>query len=257
MKRLIKHFIHPTEIPNTNEDWIIEGIQDLAEFKNKVVAQQQQKIQNDKGNYRGSARNNYRDGKRGNYSNYNGNNQNNAQQRGYKGNSGNNQRKSTYNGLCHYCNEPGHIRLNYPLRQLDYEKLKVKNALVKLVHTDKTSESCTMDEIKSVPLVKQQVICNGQVEVLIDTGASLSTISPVLLKKNNSEGKPYVGPLLIMASGQEVKPEKEMDIIVEHPSGATAKATVAVLDFIGNHLLLGNDILRQFHKNIKTMTQQL
>ena len=69
-----------------------------------------------------------------------------------------------------------------------------------------------------------------------------------MLKRLNSEGKPYAGPLLIMASGQEVKPEKEMDIIVEHPSGATAKASVAVLYLTGDHLLLGNDILRQFHK---------
>ena len=103
------------------------------------MAQQKQQ-QNSKGNYRGNETHNFRGEKRGNY-NYKGNHQNNAQQRGYKDNNGNNQREPTNNGLCHYCNEPGKIRPNCPLRQLDYQKLKEKSASVKLVHTDKTSES--------------------------------------------------------------------------------------------------------------------
>ena len=63
-----------------------------------------------------------------------------------------------------------------------------------------------------------------------------------------------------MASGQEIEPEKEFDIIVEYQSGATAKAMVAVLEFAGEHLLLGNDIFGNSTRsrlNIKTMTQKL
>ena len=51
-----------------------------------------------------------------------------------------------------------------------------------------------------------------------------------------------------MASGQQMKPEKEFEICITHPSGATAKATVAVLELTGDDLLLGNDILSQFGK---------
>ena len=248
MEKLTKIFIDPPEIPKTNEDRIIEGIQDLAEFKKKYIAQQQH---SSKGNYRGNERNNFRGGKRGNYNNYNGNHRNNAQQRGYKDNNGNNQREPTNNGLCHYCKEPGHIRPNCPLRQLDYQKLKEKEkpAPIRLVNTNGAPQSANIGQITTGPLVIQQVVCNGlEINAIIDTGASLSAISPALLKRFNSEGKTYNGPLLIMASGQEVKPEKEFDIIIEHPSGATAKATVAVLELTGEHLLLGNDILQQFHK---------
>ena len=51
-----------------------------------------------------------------------------------------------------------------------------------------------------------------------------------------------------MASGQHMKPEKEFEICIAHPSRATAKATVAVLELAGDDLFPGNDILSQFGK---------
>ena len=69
-----------------------------------------------------------------------------------------------------------------------------------------------------------------QVDAIIDTGACLSAISPSLLKKFNTEGTAYEGPTLIMASGQEVKPKKEFEINIVHPSREKAKAIAAVLE---------------------------
>ena len=55
----------------------------------------------------------------------------------------------------------------------------------------------------------QRVTCNRlEVKAIRDTGASLSAISPALLKRFNTEGAIYDGPALIMASGQQMKPEK-------------------------------------------------
>ena len=87
-----------------------------------------------------------------------------------------------------------------------------------------------------------------QVDAIIDTGDCLSAISPSLLNKFNTEGSAYEGPALIMASGQEVKPQKEFEINIVHPSGAKAKAIAAVLEMEDECLLLGSDILRKFRK---------
>ena len=156
--------------------------------------------------------------------------------------------------VCHYCKKSGHIQRFCPQRKEDYVKFcaskeKEKTSSVKLVHTDKVSGPAKIGQITTRPLVIQRVIWNGiEIDAIIDTGASLSAISPVLLKPFNPEGNTYNGPSIITASGQEIIPEKEFDIHIEHPSGATATATVAVLELTGDHLLLGNDILRQFRK---------
>ena len=58
-------------------------------------------------------------------------------------------------------------------------------------------------------MLMQRFTFNGlEVNTIIDTGASLSAISPALLKRFNSDGAVYYGTALIMASGQQMKPEK-------------------------------------------------
>ena len=205
----------PTE-PQTNEDIIINGIRNMLQGQNNM-----------RGNRRGRGR-----GRRESYtSNRMGNTQTDA--------------------VCHYCMKSGHIQRICPQREEDYitfcaSNEKEKTALVKFVHAGNVGPA-KIGQITTGSLVIQREICNGiEIDAIIDIGASLLAISPVLLKHFNSEGNTYQGPLLIMASGQEIKPEKEFDIHIEHPSGATATATVAVLELTGDHLLLGNDILRQF-----------
>ena len=219
VQQLKNLFVHQPAAPQTDEEIIIDGIRKMLQRQN-----------NPRGNGRGRGR-----GGRGSYnSNHTGNTHTDA--------------------ACHYCKKSGHIQRFCPQRKEDYiksraNKEKEKPPSIRLVNTNGAPEPAKIGQITTGPLVIQQVVCNGlEINAIIDTGASLSAISPVLLKRFNSEGKTYNGPLLIMASGQEIKPEKEFDIIIEHPSGATAKATVAVLELTGEHLLLGNDILRQFHK---------
>ena len=97
--------------------------------------------------------------------------------------------------------------------------------------TDDKKETATVRKITIGPLVIQRVTCMGlEVNAIIDTGASLSVFSPALLKRFNPEGATNNGPTLIMASGQQMKPEKKCEICITHPYGATAKATVAVLE---------------------------
>jgi hypothetical protein len=216
VEKLKNLFVPPPVAPQTDEEIIVSGIRDILQGRNSG-----------RGVVRGRGR-----GGRG------------------SGSTGGNARNPLIQ--CHYCKKTGHIMRQCDLRRADYAKTKIqewKPATLTRVRTDEKKETATVGKITIGPLVMQRVTCNGlEVNAIIDTGASLSAISPALLKRFNSDGAVYDGPALIMASGQQMKPEKEFEICVTHPSGATAKATVAVLELTGEDLLLGNDILSQFGK---------
>ena len=157
---------------------------------------------------------------------------------------------------CHYCKQTRHIQRYCPNKRADFndfsaDKITEPKAapMGKFRFKEATEPGAKIWKVSSGPMVVQPVFCNGiQVDAIIDTGACLSAISPSLLKKFNTEGTAYEGSALIMASGQEVKPKKEFEINIFHPSGAKAKAIAAVLEMEDECLLLSSDILRQFRK---------
>ncbi|KZR96455.1 Uncharacterized protein APZ42_009191, partial [Daphnia magna] len=119
-----------------------------------------------------------------------------------------------------------------------------------------TADSSKQDEIKEQPilrldfskLIREGVTCGTrQVIAVVDTGAALTVISPKLLRASQIVMRPWDGPRMVMANGEQATLMGASTISINHKMGtATGEAVVFGMDGIG--LILGNDFLKQYGK---------
>ncbi|XP_045034364.1 uncharacterized protein LOC123475563 [Daphnia magna] len=119
-----------------------------------------------------------------------------------------------------------------------------------------TADSSSQEEIKEQPilrldfskLIREEVTCGTrQVMAVVDTGAALTVISPELLRASQFVLRPWDGPRVVMANGEQATLMGAATISVNHKMGtATGEAVVFGMD--GIDLILGNDFLKQYGK---------
>jgi predicted aspartyl protease len=119
-----------------------------------------------------------------------------------------------------------------------------------------SANSSTQDVLKEQPilkldfskLIREEVTCGTrQVMAVVDTGAALTVISPELLKESQFVMRPWDGPRVVMANGEQATLMGAATISVNHEMGtATGEAVVFGMD--GIDLILGNDFLKQYGK---------
>ena len=86
-----------------------------------------------------------------------------------------------------------------------------------------------------------------KIECLLDTGADLTVVSPLWIRRHNVTMEPWLGPRLHMANGTHAEIYGTADIDVFNERGKAA-GTAIVMDLNEHELLLGNNSIRQFGK---------
>ena len=157
VQKLKELFVPPPAAPQTDEYIVVEAIKNLLHGQ-----------ESSRGNGRGRGRGS-RGGARGNYQG--------AKPGGYYA-----------NVQCHYCKQTGHIQRHCTKKRADFNNFsadkvsELKAAPMGNVRSKEATEpAAKMWRVSSGPMVVQPVLCNGlQVDAIIDTGACLSAISPVV-----------------------------------------------------------------------------
>jgi hypothetical protein len=82
---------------------------------------------------------------------------------------------------------------------------------------------------------------------VVNTGAALTVISSELLRESQFVMRPWDGPWVVMANGEQATLMGAVTISVNHKMGtATGESVVFGMD--GIDLILGNDFLKQYGK---------
>ncbi len=180
--------------------------------------------------------------------------------------------------ICDYCNFTGHlarfcfknpdserydpkweyrgIRTRSVEKENEPQTEKPSKVTINMVCQGNIKENIEKKELIVQPifnmdmpkLLREEVSCDeNKVSAIVDTGAEISIISPLLLEKTRFKLLKWEGPSIMMANGSTTVPIGAAFIRIEHLSGS-AEAKVIVMEMNGNELLLGNDLLEQFKK---------
>ncbi|KZS07239.1 Uncharacterized protein APZ42_029099, partial [Daphnia magna] len=136
--------------------------------------------------------------------------------------------------FCFQCKRPGHIA-RYCFKNLESPNYKAP--------TRDTAPVTTLTANAAVNLATQAPNVNAT--AVIDIGATVTVISPELLKKTQFVQQPWDGSGIILANGSRMMPEGAAEILVTHKN-RSVKGKAIVMGMSGMELLMGNSFLKQF-----------
>ena len=168
--------------------------------------------------------------------------------------------------ICHICKEAGHFMRDCPqhdgrpprrpagrvaaAREENQDEEEEDRATVACLTTI-GEEDVVLLAISRDDLVFEEVTVNGKegVRSMVDTGASVSVITPTLVNELDLHVMEASGPRIRMANGAPSRPQGSVFLEVETAKGLKASGKVSVMDLSGlPNLLLGNNFLQQFRK---------
>lgn len=99
-------------------------------------------------------------------------------------------------------------------------------------------------------LIIEEVVCAGTgIPAVVDTGAAITVISPKLVSELGLVIRPWDGPGVKMANGQQCIPQGAVKVDIETTIGRVV-GEIIVMQMDGMDLLLGNDMLAQLGRII-------
>ena len=158
--------------------------------------------------------------------------------------------------VCYACGKPGHIARLCPKETNTHQPHPVIQVMSELPTVNLISNE------SDFIVVQEEEFLNGfPVMATIDTGAAISAVSEKVLQTLKLEDPnfswditPWIGNQIAMANGIKIQPRWKLRIEIDFDDHH-AVGNAVILPELGNpktELLLGNDILKQFHSLVIT-----